>query len=393
MKRTNKFLLCAVPLLIFSLSGCSSNSVKQNLTNSSEENVFRYSYADTYQNRSEKEFYCYKSGEGKTMVLDYESMKTSSLCSKPNCKHHSDDCIAHRLDGKCPMFGENCAYYFKDDAPVIKQDDEGKQILKLGSSLYRYDFQICTEEKLTHVDASVSDNCYGWMLLNNDIIYFIENHFNCTYDDYGNLLNYGNTGGSMTLCSVRLSDLQVLELCELYDTETLTRYFPLTPDSGEVYMEGLFDNKIYFNVCFVEQTDGNKMPEYRLYTTYYDLSDGTYHGTPDDYENIDYAGITYCSDDYLVICKEGQASVWKKGNQSPVVLWDERFSDKFHSMSIVDDTMFCFGWAFDLNTKEGRNLDALPGKDVVVRYGDSFIIADHGMQSGFEKIPAEQLLN
>ena len=143
----------------------------------------------------------------------------------------------------------------------------------------------------------------------------------------------------------------------------------------------------------MEQTDGNKMPEYRLYTTYYDLSDGTYHGTPDEYENIDYAGITYCSEDYLVICKEGQASVWKKGNQSPVVLWDERFRDKFHSMSIVDDTMFCYGWAFDLNTKEGRILNALPGKDVVVRYGDSFIIADPGRQSGFEKIPAEQLLN
>ena len=50
------------------------------------------------------------------------------------------------------------------------------------------------------------------------------------------------------------------------------------------------------------------------------------------------------------------------------------------------------GKVFDLNTGTVRSNGYLCEKDVVAKYGDSFIISDYGMQSGFEKIPAEQLL-
>lgn len=48
---------------------------------------------------------------------------------------------------------------------------------------------------------------------------------------------------------------------------------------------------------------------------------------------------------------------------------------------------------FDLNSKEERKIDALTGKNVVAKYGDSYIISDNGIEDIFEKIPAEKLLN
>ena len=264
--------------------------------------------------------------------------------------------------------------------------------LKLSSNLYCYDLSTNTEKRLFHVDASVSDNCYGW-LLHDDFLFFIENQYSRSYNEDGNIITSGNTGGKMSLCMVRLSDLQMTVLCELYDPEKLTEYYPLTPNSGEADMMSLHDNKIYFNVGFVTQGQRSDRPTYRFYVTYYDLTDRTYHGTPEDYENIDFAGVTYCSDDYLVICSTGQASVWKKGIQTLVILADERFDLNDQLMSVLDDTVFCFGSGVDLNTKEERKIADLAGKSVVARYGDSYIVSDYGMQTGFEKIPAEKLLN
>ena len=348
------------------------------------------SYANSYRNCSAADFYCYKTEENVTNILDYESMNIVSLCNKPNCNHKAKDCIVKRLDGNVPVFREQCAYYFVDQEPKIQETEDGKIDLILGSDLYCYDFRTNAETKLFHADASVSDNCYGW-LLHNDVLYYIENQYSRSYDETGCFYGVGNTGGNMTLCSVRLSDLQSTELCKLYDVEKLTEYYPVTPNSGEVYMEGLFDNKIYFDVCFVD----DKKPrgaQYSSYVTYYDLSDGTYHGTPEDYGNIDFASVTYCSSNGLVICKEGEATVKRNTDSEAILLEHPCFTERSF-ITIMDDMLFCEGNAFDLNTKELSFPAALTGKSVIAKCGDSYIISDLGMQKGFEKIPAEQLLN
>lgn len=387
MKQRTGFLCAAVMLAACGLQGCGQTIG----THADKDQSFHCSFADTYQNLSEENFYSFKSVEGRTMILDYESMSLSALCSKPNCHHTGGDCILHRLSGNNPMFSDNYAYYFVDDVPQIVRNSEDHDELKLGSTLCRYDLTANAEEKLKHIDASAADPCYGWMLLH-DTIYYIENTYSRSYDDAWNLISYGNTGGALSLCTIRLSDMQITKLCDLYDVETLTKYYPLTPNSGGVQMKGLFDNKIYFNVSFVGGTDAFAMPDYHLYATYYDLNDGSYHGTPEDYANIDFAGVTYCSEDYLVICRDGQASAWKKGAEQPVIFWDERFSHNCYLMSVFDDTIYCFGCGYDLNMKEDRKINALYGKSVVAKYGDSYIISDYGMQENFEKIPAEQLL-
>ena len=84
--------------------------------------------------------------------------------------------------------------------------------------------------------------------------------------------------------------------------------------------------------------------------------------------------------------------MYYKGSCQPVVLADPFFNqDVFPTAG--EDTVFCHDKAFDLNNKTSRILDCMRDKLVVAKYGDSFIIADTSMLYGFEKIPAEQLLN
>ena len=201
------------------------------------------------------------------------------------------------------------------------------------------------------------------------------------------MFGYGGTGGEMHLYAYDLSEGKAADICRLYDVDQIKDYYPDVTNSGEAYMKGIFENKIYFNVGFV----AGKEKKYRFYVTYYDLTDKAYYGTPEDYGNIYFAAVNYVSDDYLLICREGEASVYNKVSSQPVVLADPFFNQDVFP-TVGEDTVFCHDKAFDLNNKTSRTLDCMRDKLVVAKYGDSFIIADTSMLYGFEKIPAEQLL-
>ena len=343
-------------------------------------------FTDRFNVRSQSAFY-YMNFEGLTFRLDYDSMQSVPLCNKPNCRHTTSDCIMKKFIGGAPLIADNCAYYFVDEEIQFEQNDEGKMKLKLGSSLYCCDLKKGQETKIFSIsDVSVAKNCYG-MLLHDHTIYFITNTLSRYYDESGQEIGYGGTGGYMHLFAFDLSEMKEKDLCSLYDVDKLSEYHPKAPFSGEVYMKGLYNDKIYFNVGFVTGEEDN----YQFYVTYYDLSDGTYHGTPEDYENIDFAAVRYVSEDYLVICRDGEAAVYKKHAEQPIVLKDPGFNmDAF--LSVFDDTLYCGERIYDLNTCTARTLDRMQYKSVVAKYGDSYIISDLGMQGNFEKIPAEELL-
>ena len=70
---------------------------------------------------------------------------------------------------------------------------------------------------------------------------------------------------------------------------------------------------------------------------------------------------------------------------------------EYAELSVSDDIIFCDGKAFNMNTKEVREVENLKpdnpdmlSKKVISRCGDDYIICDE--TRNFEKIPAEQLL-
>ena len=96
----------------FLIQGCNTAKTDESSIVDNGKMVTSDSYADSYGNKSSKDFYCFKSLQNTTDVLNYDSMNVVSLCSKPNCKHYGSDCIVKRLDGNDPVFSESLAYYF-----------------------------------------------------------------------------------------------------------------------------------------------------------------------------------------------------------------------------------------------------------------------------------------
>lgn len=375
-------LLCCLPLALF---GCG----KPESIVPQDSHTEPDSFASMYWNTTDT-YHCYKSLNNQTEVLDYETMQVSSLCSKPNCNHNDLDCIVRRLNGNIPMLSGTNAYYFSDDGARIQEGEDGKPFLKLGSTLYRFDLATNMEEKLLHIDGmSVSYNCYGW-LLHDGSVYFIGNQYGRKTDENGILTGWRNTGGEMALYSVDLATQEITNYCDLYDLSALTKYYPDAPNSGEVYMKGIFDNKIYFNVAFVEMGEDH-MATYLHYVTYFDLGTKTYHGEPEDYANIDFGSVAFASEDYLVICADKSASVYLRGEAEPLVFRDDAFND-YAKISVFDDVLFFYDKAYMLKTGEVRTVERLANKQIVAKYGDSYIVSDEGMQTGFEKIPVSELL-
>ena len=388
MKRTKTAMLLAV-LLSFCLQGCASKTPE--LDGTLFTNGWRSSTADYL-------YYCH---DDQLSVLEYSSMKTGTLCSKPNCTHTGKSCISRRLDSSVPLVMDGCAYYFVDDDMQFYENDDGKSDVKIGSTLCCWNLRSNKEKKLLNVDGCSSDSAYGW-LLHDGAIYYVANRLSRSYDESGNLLGCASTGGEMNLCYINLSNSDNAGLCSLYDVEKLSEYYPQAPHSGETVMKGIFDNKIYFNIAFAEDGDfGSYDYVYRHYVTYYDLTDGMYHGTPEDYGNIAFSQVTYCSEDYLVIQSDRQISVMKKRSAEPIILQNDDFSNecfyRYNPMSVFDDIVFCGGKAYNLETGEVRELELLKPyekntnpKRVIAKYGNDYIIIDDAQN--FEKIPAEELL-
>ena len=368
-------IVCAGNLM---LCGCADASRDQ--TNGLSFSSMKYNRADT--------FYCYSTPGNMTHVLDYESMQDTALCKIPNCKHTATDCFMKRLNGQIPVFDGEHAYYFLDDAPKYQPDDSGKAKVVLGSSLYDHDFSKETETKLLHVDASVSNICYG-LLLKERRIYYIENLYSREADENGVETSFGNTGGPMSLHVYSLETQEDTKLCELYNPAEIGRIYPTVYYSGEVYMAGVYDNKLYFNVSFISETQPELVS--KIYPTYYDFTDGSYHGQPDNISDFENSVVAFVSEDCLAECRNGETTVYRKGNEIPVELTNECFND-YSEIYVINDTLFCTGKVFDLNTKEVREPAVLKDKSVVAKYGDSYIISDIGMRENFEKISAEQLL-
>ena len=327
------------------------------------------SFANMYFNTADS-YHIYKTYSGDTDILDFETMEH---------KQFSD-----YLHGTVPLYDGRYAFYFGDTSPQLYDGSDGHKELDQGTKLYRYDSETKQIEKLADMDGiSVSFNNYG-MLLHDGKIYFIGCSY--AYGDGG----YGSTGGRSRLFSVDLATLEVTELCELYDIDALAKYYPSARSSAEAYMQGLFDNRIYFNIMFVPASMSS--PSYHSYVTWYDLGTQTYQGEPEDLTKIEYCQIEFLSKDYLFLVRgfQGtQAEVYRAGQEQPVILSGLCSGKSWMSPSVFDDTVFDSDQVIDLNTKEIRTFERLKEKRVIARYGDCYIA---GLQYDFEKIPVSEIL-
>jgi|GEM_PF-2696654 len=320
-------------------------------------------------------------------VLDYETMEHIPLCRRPNCKHNDPNCLIQRLNGRVPVFEADKAYYFVNDPSQFVETDNGGYDLKLGSTLYVYDMAANIETKLCHIEGGEVDSLHG-LLLHDGNLFFILNEYSREYDENGLLIGGSNCGGNNRLCAVNLSDAAVTDYGRLYDVEKLTEYYPGAPYSAESTLCGIFENKLWFNVSCVEtaEWEDNVLPDYLHYVTIFDLDTETYEGEPKDYVNIAHGRVRFVSEDYLAIASGQQVSVYRAGEEEPVVFTHDSFNE-WQVMSVFDDTLFCaYGNAFDLHTKVCTPLPERADSTVIAVLDDSYIVSDMNVEGKLEKV-------
>ena len=390
INKMNIITLCIILTLSSGMQGCSKNRFTTS-------NLMSDSFSNFFFNRGESTF-TYKNKSKKVSILDYETLNSALLCNVPNCNHQKEYCILQRLDRNIPVFDTEEAYYFIDDLPtIIDSDDENKnQDLQLGTTLYSYNLSSNQEKKLFHINGDSSSSQHGW-LLHDGKLYYVSNELSRNYDENGRILSYSNVGGNMRLKSIQLNNGEITDYGNLYDIGALSFYYPGARYSASAIIKGIYNNRIYFDVFFVEAVSDNENPPItRRYVSYYDLATNSYYSKPQDYEKIDFGSAVFVSKDYLVIANEHQISVYNPEEKQPIVFSDDIFSDyldpSVQNMSVFDNWAFCNGKAFNIKTKEILFLKNMENKAVISQYKDNYIISDFGLQEGFEKIPATQLL-
>lgn len=386
IKECKKIIISTLLTFVF-LSGCGESATPTIFPDIIVFTNGRISYGD--------DFYCYVNLSGNTSILQYDTMTTSPLCNKPNCTHSDADCIIRQLGGTTPIFVGNYAYYFIDDPVTIIEDEEtGKKDLKLATTLYRYDLSDYRAEKLVKINGiSATNNCYGWLLYGGEI-YLVGNYYSRTYDENSSLLSYRGNGGEMMLYSIDLTSNAVTNHGALYDLEQLQEYYPEVERSGEVYLKGVYQDRLYFEVAFVELLGDGMDPtdfQYVGYVTAFDPATGKFSDAP-DLAAMDYAEIAFISEDTLVLSQEESSLlIYQDGAEEPITLEDADFYLGVQ-VEVYDNMLYYDGKAYDLATREFCIIPELENTEICAKYQEEYILANEGGQENFRKVPTNDII-
>lgn len=180
--------------------------------------------------------------------FDYGTMESTVLCSRPNCKHNTDECIARNI-GICPMLVQNSIYFFKSDYGV-KEEKNGKRNFYINSKLCRASLETSEIEVVTNFTDCVPADTRGYVFHNNKI-YFTADDMNPKCDDYG-AFYYSNIGGTHYLCSIDLENGEYKNYGSIYDGD---KKFESADSSSSAKIMGIYNEKLIVNYEFSKSYD------------------------------------------------------------------------------------------------------------------------------------------
>lgn len=198
-------------------------------------------------------------GNKPARYIDYDTMKTTVLCAKPNCTHTTNECAGVMI-GDCPIIYNDYIYYFKY-SHKIEETGKGERELKIESKLCRISTATSEEEELvTFTDCEPCDY-NGWMIYN-DKVFFLANNLNPKEDGYGNI-ELCDAGGIHFLCSIDLKTKEYKNYGSIYDGDK--QYEAASYTSG-AQMNGMYQGKIYLNYAFAKDLDVVDEFDYPIFT-------------------------------------------------------------------------------------------------------------------------------
>lgn len=228
-------LITAFSLLV----GCSSdNKEKQSGT------VYITNHRDFYQNGL-----IYQNSSGKTMFLEFDTMKSVVMCSMPNCNHTTSSCLSELLE-PTPIMYNGYAYSFVTDTKIVEKSD-GRE-LSINSKLQRVNMTNFEFEDFCEFSDCTPRIGEGYVL-NDNLLYFIGHDENPHTNEYGDI-TWLSAGGNDYLCCINLDNSEFKNyglICYVEDN------YPTADNSSTAKILGYYNNKIYIGFSFLKDEQGS----------------------------------------------------------------------------------------------------------------------------------------
>lgn len=180
--------------------------------------------------------------------FDYGTMESTVLCSKPNCRHNTGECVARNI-GTCPMLIQDSIYFFESNYGV-KEEKKGERVFYINSKLCRVSLETSEIETVTKFTDCVPADTRGYVLYNNKI-YFTADDMDPTFDDYGAVV-YSNIGGTHYLCSIDLESGEYKNYGSIYDGD---KEYESADASSSAMIMGVYNEKLIVNYEFSKSYD------------------------------------------------------------------------------------------------------------------------------------------
>lgn len=242
MKKNTIIILTLI--LITTLTGCFKDSKKTK----SEDNTIQFisSTASYYKNGAA--FSDYYNNQP-TMFLDFDTMKTSPLCAKPNCNHITSECLSNTV-GTTPVFYNDYIYYFTSNYGT-KETPDGPEFY-INSKLMKASLETSATEVVCEFHDCVppEHELVNFVRYKNEL-YFVGDDYNPKKDESG-LFFYTNVGGNHFLCSINLDTGEYTNFGSIYDGD---KEYEAAAYSSNSFITGVYNNKMYLAYNFVKDND------------------------------------------------------------------------------------------------------------------------------------------
>lgn len=238
-----KKIISVLSVFFLFLSSVSCESKKENLTDNSN----KIKYITRLDNSYDDGRIIGASAQASNcnlQYLKYQDMSTTALCSRPNCNHKTDECVAKQI-GSCPILKDDYIYFFDSKSEVIERKD-GQRVFEIDSRLCRLSLDSSEIETVAEFTDCVPREYDGCMLIG-DVLWFTGDDMNPVTDEYGVIFT-SNVGGTHYLCSIELETGSYTNYGSVYNGENYDK-------SSHASILGYYNSNLLINYEYETSPD------------------------------------------------------------------------------------------------------------------------------------------
>lgn len=297
------------------------------------------------------------------MYYDYQTNKSTVLCSKPNCNHQNSECIGNII-GNCPIIYNGFIYFFNSKQDVIESGNN-KREYKILSKLCRVSLSTSEIEDIVSFTDCVPRDYDGW-IINDDIVWFTGDNMNPTLDEYGNI-SASNQGGEHYICSINLASKKYDNYGSVYDDD---KKYEGSSNTSSAQIKGFYNSKIIINYEFAKEKIINDSGDGRNIFTEIMFE---FDPVKKELSNLELPKPSYVDEDTYVYAQNGKTYVIDNEKEY------EFNCDAYLDSSFINDILFdtYSGKWYDLNDDSGHDIGEYKGYKAIAFYNDNYILTNN----------------